>query len=259
MNLNKMFVFIFVFFGFFSALLVTMPTQFVILGVGANVQDKEAVDFFNEHNVTAYNQTLSLNLTCPGSEKRDYGLPEGQQLEFWWSVMVGTKIFQVRHLTDNFWGWWWGYHMLTVQEPYRSKLKDPRYPDTLVKEDVVTNLFDEDYNASYCEFACGCGISLKLFIMTYNQSWTLSESWDNNKLKLFTSYDIDWTKTGTSMWHIMGQLLAFQNPNLGVPGVFGYVLNKGLSLLLTASVLLLFFALITSVIPFIRGWVGGGG
>jgi len=200
---------------------------------------------------------LSLNLTYGESQQFDFGLPEGQKLEFWWDMYLGTgrSQFEIRHLTDDLWGWWWGWHNLEVQEPYRSRLEKTYWTNSLGKEDVITNLFDEDYNATYCEFACD-HLKIKIFILTYNQSWTLEESWDNEKLKIYTSYDIDWSKTGTSMWGVMTQLLTFQNPNLGIPGVFGTILTIGFGGALWACIAVLFFALITSVIPTISGWRG---
>lgn len=258
MNLNKMFVFIFVFLGLFAVLLTTMPPDFIILGIDANVQDKEVRDYFDERDVTVYNNTLTLDLIFKEEQQFDFSLPEGQKLEFWWGHYdIFGDILGLRHLVDNLWGWWYNWHWLEVQEPYITQ-GNVNYPEFGLTKDDLLALFDEDYNASYCEFTCD-SISVKLFVAPYDQSWTLSESWDNEKLKLYTSYNVDWSETGTSMWHIMFQLLAYQNPNLGIPGLGGLILGYGLSLSLTASILLLAFALITSVIPFIRGWVGGGG
>ncbi|MCK4433971.1 hypothetical protein KAU92_00670 [Candidatus Bathyarchaeota archaeon] len=256
MNLNKMFVFIFVFFVFSAILISTMPAEFIQLGIEASYQDKEARDFFDKHDVTMYDYTLCFNLTYGEPEQFDFGLPEGQQLQFWWGQFVAMDRLQLRHLTDNFYGWWWGRHNLEVQEPYRSKLKYPDYPKLgLCKEDVVTNLYDEEYNASYCEFKCD-HIFVRVFVFTYDDSWTLEESWDNHELKIITSYGIDWNSTTTNMWHIMAQLLAFQNPSLGIPGVGGMILSVGVGAGLWACIAILFFALITSVIPTISGWRG---
>lgn len=256
MNLNKMFVFIFVFFGMFSVLLVNMPTEFIELEIGASVQDKEVRDFFSERDVTMYNQTYVANLTYPCQEQVEWGLPEGQKLEFWWDYCTHftCKMLQLRHLTRHWTGWWWDWHYLTIPSPYweRTPLKTGLGLD---KAGVLA-LWNEDYNASYCEWNCD-HISVKVFIVTANESLTLEESWDNGELKLFSSYSIDWTKTGTSMWHIMMQLLAFQNPNLGIPGVGGAILGVGLGLALWACIALLAFAFITAVIPFIGGWGKG--
>ena len=260
MNLNKMFVFLFVFLGFSSVLLAYMPGELLELGViDASYQDKEARDYFDANDVLMYNYTLSINLTYGESQQKDFGLPEGQQLEFWWDYYTfwpNQDFFQLRHLTDSFWGWWWGWHLLTLTEQYWSKTS-LKSGIGLTKQSVL-ELFNEDYNASYSEWSCD-HLNVKLFILTANQSWTLEESWDNGKLKLFTSYEIDWSATGTSMWTIMAQILTFQNPDLGIPGDGGAILSHGVSLALWGSIALLAFAFITSVIPFIRGWVGGGG
>jgi len=240
----------------FAALLAYMPADFRILGIEADVQDKEVVDFFNAQNVTMYNNTLSVNLTYGESQQFSFGLPEGQELEFWWDYYVAwpnQDFFQLRHLTDDLWGWWWGWHLLTLTEPFwsRTSLKSGI---GLTKQGVL-ELFDEDKNYTYCEWSCSHS-KVKLFILTANQSWTLAESWDNGKLKLFTSYNIDWTATGTSMWGVMGELLAFQNPALGIPGIGGEILAKGFGGGLWACIAILFYALITSVIPFVSGWTG---
>lgn len=260
MNLNKMFVFIFVFLGFSAVLLATMPTEFISLGVEASVQDKEVVEYFNANDVLVYNYTLGFNLTYEDEEQYDFGLPEDQKLEFWWNdesyYGIGdVEMFEVRHLSKVMFGWWYGYHELEVMDPYSHSLFDPEVG--LSKEDVLL-LWDESANASYCEFECD-HIMVKVFIMTANISWTLEESWDNEIIQIYTTYDIDWDETGVSMWHIMGQLLSWQSPSLGIPGTGGTIISYAVSAGLWASIALLFFAFVTSIIPFIRGWVGGGG
>ena len=258
MNLNSMFVGIFVFFIIFSALLVTMPTQFQSLGITANVKDKEAEEYFDKADVLAYNNTLSLNLTYPESKKYDFNLQPGQKLDFWWGeeYVLGYSVgamLQLRHLENELWGWWYNWHRLIVQEPYALHVVNPDWGLTNAE---ILALFDDDLNASYCEFSCS-QISVKLFIVTYNESWTLEESLNNGKMQLYTSYDVDWSATGVSMWHIMMQILSFQNPDLGIPGTFGYVLGLGFGGMLWACIAILVFALITSVIPTVSGWRGG--
>jgi len=257
MNLNKMFVFIFVFMLVFAALLVTMPGEFRLLGITADVQDKEAEEFFNEADILMYNNTLTLNLTYPESKKYDFDLPSGQKLDFWWGeeYVLGYSVgamLELRHLENELWGWWYQWHRLIVQEPYASQVQNPDWGITNAE---ILELFDEDYNASYCEFSCS-HISVKLFITTYNQSWTLAESIANGKITLYTTYNVDWTSTGVSMWHVMMQILAFQNPDLGIPGIFGQILAAGFGGGLWACIAILVFALITSVIPTISGWRG---
>lgn len=253
MNLNKMFVFIFVFFITFAVFLSTMPPEFLLLGVGADVQDKEAEEYFTAQDVLMYNYTLSFNLTSGGTETFGYGLPGDQLIAFEW-INLGppqNHMLWFSHLVANLWGWWYNQHDLLILEPYRSLVSS----DHITKADLLI-LWNEDRNASYAEWGCS-HISVKLFILPYNSSWTLSESWDNGYLKFMSSYEVDWSETGASMWHIMLQLLTFQNPDLGIPGIGGLILSAGVGGALWASVALLVFALITSVIPFVSGWGEG--
>jgi len=256
MSLNRMFVFIVVFFVFSASLLSFFPPEFRILGMQAEYQDKEVADYFDEHNVLQYNYSFSLNLTYPDIQTKDYGLPGNEKLEFQWVygdyMLYQEDVIELRHTDSGFMGWWTVWHRLEVQEPYASQVQFPGWG--LLKEDVVA-LWDEEYNASYSEWSCD-HMDVKLFIFSANQSWTIEESWDNGELVFFTSYGVDWEKTGYSMWGVMGQLMAFQNPDLGIPGQGGSILSAGVGAALWAGVALLFFALITSVIPFIRGWGG---
>jgi len=258
MNLNKMFVFLFVFLGFSAVFLQNMPHQFLNMGVEASYEDKEAKQFFDARDVLTYNNTYTANLTYPCAEKAEWGLPEAERLEFWWGYCTHfqTDMLQLRHLIRHWTGWWWDWHYLTIPSPWWEKT--PLQTGLGLDKAGVLALWNEDYNASYCEWECE-HLNAKVFIVTANQSWTLEESWDNGELKVFSSYNVDWSKTGTSMWYIIGQLLAFQNPNLGIPGIGGTILSHGVALALWACIALLAFAFITSVIPFIRGWVGGGG
>jgi len=236
-----------------------MPTEFIILGVEASVQDKEVVDYFNAHDVIVYNYTASFNLTYEEEHEEDYGLPEDQKLEFWWNdeeyYGIGNiEMFELRHLTKVWLGWWYAYHELEVIQPYASLVFDPEVG--LTKDDVIA-LWDDEANHAYCEFQCD-HLAVKVFIMSANASWTIEESWDNEILNVYVSWNIDWDETGISMWHIMGQLLAWQAPALGIPGVGGLILSRLISLAMWASIGILFFAIITAIIPFIPGWKGGG-
>lgn len=258
-SLNKKFVAIFVFFGLFAILLATMPSQYASMGMNASVQNKEAVDFFSSQNVTVYNNTETVNLTRGSPVKLQWGLPTSERLEFWWdneprAPWMGAVV-ELRHLTQQIFGYWVGWHRLEVQQSYRNMMEEPNYPKYMQKEDVVTNFWVEEYNASYVELACE-HIMVKLFIVTANQSWTLEESWNNNQLSMYSSYNIDWNKTSTSAWGILMQLLTFQNPELGIPGNFGLILSTLISLTLWGSIGLIAFAMITALVPFVSGWGG---
>lgn len=262
-SLNRLFISIFVFLGTFSILLMFMPTEFYqnLTGYsGASAQDKEVVSYFDAHGMTVYNQTLALdNETNPfleygSSQSFDYGLPEGQKLEFWWDVEYGRPMFEIRHTNPGLFGWWTEHHSLIIQEPYKSQagLGDIPSPLGLEKQHLV-NLWNEDYNACYAEWKCN-HILLKAFVFPYNETKTIGESWDDGYLGIYTSYNINWDAIKPSAWSLLTSLLLFQAPELGLEGMGGSILSYLIGLVLWSSIAILAFAILTSLIPFISGW-----
>lgn len=59
-----------------------------------------------------------------------------------------------------------------------------------------------------------------------------------------------------SAWTLLAQILTFQSPDLGIPGIGGTILSYILGAGIWASIVLLIFAAVTSVIPTISGWRG---
>lgn len=254
-NLNKWFVGIFVFIGIFGIFLSTVPSIFQSLGVTASVTEKEAVAVFTVHNITMYNQTLSVDLDQDAEYFSSYGLPSPQRLHFYWFYSYPNWVIGITHQIAKIGGYWYSYERLDVQEPYLS-LKETSYVAyTLEEEDIVTNLFDAELNATYVEMASS-RIALNLMIRPRSNGSTIQQAWDAGELTLYTSYDVDWTKTGESMWNIMFQILAFQTPTLGISGTFGLILTRALSFTLWAMIGVLAYALVTAVIPTVSGWRG---
>lgn len=259
-SLSKTFVVVFVFLGTFSLLVSFIPAEFYSYQedktYSPTLQDKEATAFFSANNVTVYNTTLSLNndtypfLHYGESQSFDFGLPEGHKIEFWWDVEISQPAFEIRHTSPGPFGWWTEYHRLAVMEPYRSLVGHMGW---LRKSDLEVLWNNKGGNASYCEFECD-HISVKIFISPANSSWTIGESWDNQYLQVFTSYDIHWQQTGVGMFTVLTHLLLFQSPNLGMSGVGGTILTTIIALFLWACIAIIMFAIITALIPFISGW-----
>jgi len=248
-------------FGLFATLITFMPSEFLRWGVEAKYQDKEAAEFFNAHNVTAYNYTIAFNLTFGESHTEEFGLPGDEKLEFWWNqfyVMPGVLIdmFQLRHTNPSwFFGAWREHHKLKVEEPYATKA-NVLYPNWGLRREEFLALTDDETQVFYCEFSCE-HINAKVGAVPYNASWSMAESWDNGKLKIYVSYKVDWEKTGLNMWTIIWNLLQFRNVELGIPGVGGQIITVAIGLALWACIAIITLALVTAFIPFIPGWRGG--
>jgi len=254
-SLNKKFITIFVFFGLFATLLATMPNEYLQMGVGATVQDKEAVAFFSSQNVTIYNNTVLINMTSGTHQEIDWGLPSPEKVEFRWDTDIVYLTIQVRHLRKKFLGFWYGWHRLKVQEPYRSLMHDPDLEQWMREQDIVTNFFSVESNSSYVELA-GDIIIMKLFVKPTLSNETMQEAWDNGRLTLYSTYNIDWSQTSTGAWGVLMQMLTFQSPTFGLTGVFGSIISALITLSLWGSIALIAFAIITALLPFVSGWGG---
>lgn len=248
---SKLLIFSFCFLGVFGLIMATMPTEFASQAWNAGYIEKEAAEYFSMANVTQYQNVLNFNISYPGSKQYDFGLPSGQKIEFWWDQkLMGTagwqKVFQVRHLTDQFWGYWYGWHALEFDRVYFSTDK------TILFKGDLEHFWDDSINASL--FWCECDhIRTNVLFIPYNSSWTIGESWDNDELKVVTSYEMDWNATGLSSWTILGQLLTFQSPNLGIGGIGGTILNTLIALPVWVSIAICVIKLVQSMIPFIKG------
>lgn len=229
----------------FTTLMVLMPTQFITQTWNPTYEEKEAGNYYSVNNVTQYASTYSFNLTFPSYNATDFGLPSGQQLQFWWGVTLGVgKSFQVRHLTDQFFGWWWGWHNLEFDNGEIA----------LSRSDLAERM-DTDTNTSLFWVDCD-HVRTSIFIIPYQASWNITESWDNDELRFVTSYEVDWNASSVNAWTVLGQLLSFQSPNLGIVGIGGVILDTILALpfyILTGIAVIM---LVQSMLPFIRGLVG---
>lgn len=90
-------------------------------------------------------------------------------------------------------------------------------------------------------------------ILKANGTDTLGESWDNDILIYSLSWEIDFDAMKPSVWLLLGQLLTFQSPDFGIPGVFGEIITYALSLVIWAVIILISYTVITKLIPTIQG------
>lgn len=269
-SMNKMFIGVFLFLGFFAFLLGTIPNAFFVNTSGysgASAQDKEVIEYFDAHGMTVYNYTLRLDnssepfLHYGESQKFGFGLPEDQKIEFWWDFYVGGTpkaqfqfvSLQVRHTSPGLFSWWTNYHILEIDEPYYAK-SGMLFPNgNGLSKEGLENLWVDEYDASY--FECSCDhIDVKIFVFPYMENLTIGQSWDAHYLGIMTSYSVDWEAMKPSAWNLLTNLLLFQNPQIGLEGLGGEIIAYILGLSLWGCIAILAFAIVTSLVPFISGW-----
>lgn len=112
--------------------------------------------------------------------------------------------------------------------------------------------YEDSYNLSIT--ARGSVLSASMILKAVG-NYTLGESWDNGELQYSLSYEIDFDAMKPSAFTLIGQLVTFQNPDFGIPGVFGTILTYIIALSIWACIILLAYTIITKLIPTIQGGV----
>jgi len=240
-----MLIYIFVFLALFMVVFASMPGDYIATYFASSAGvDQDIADYYSLANVTMYNQAENFSLSYPeGQIDFDMGLPGGQRVQFLWGNDIWSKIIGVRHLTDEFFGIWYGWH----------RLKFDGLGDSLgiLRPDLVTN-WDDSINGSL--FWADCNhIRVSMFVQPNGTYTDIGESYDNNELRFIISYEVDWNATQISAFNVLGKLLMFQSPDLRIPGTGGTIINMVVSAPIWSMIAILIIKIIQSVIPFIRG------
>jgi hypothetical protein len=258
--LSKALIFVFTSFGVFAILLGTMPSEFITQTFNPKYVDPEVREKFEAVDVMMYDNVGNDNMTYPYSSLEDgpappdweAGLPSGQYLEVWWSEDSYVKTLEARHATAAWWGW-------------NSVILWPKYANGSwvtvgggkwlgIWRDHIVSAWDEEKNCSAFYFVGPVTTSI-LFFPT-NQSKTIGEAWDEGKISYYLSYQVNWNATGLSAWNIVGQLISFQIPDLGVPGVGGTILSMVIAFPFWSLIAYLVYKIVAGVIPLVSGGAG---
>lgn len=250
--LSKALVFVFVTLGMFALLMGTMPSEFISETWNPNYRDVETKETFDAVDILMYENAESGELNYgDGPLQYDFGLPSGQKLEIDWVIRYGQSYVYVRHLVGQTLGYWTNYHNLDVYTTSGVMLP---YNDKMFKPDLVAN-WNPDKNASIFNVKCD-HITSNIIFQPRNSSWTIGESWDQEKLNFAMSYEVNWNATGVSAWTIVAQLLTFQAPNLGIGGIAGVILNAIIAIPMWSLIAYIVYKIVVGIIPFVSG--GGG-
>lgn len=220
-----------------------MPIQFQSVEFSPSYIDKEVADYYDRHNITRYENTLQLDITYPSNQKSQMGLPANNEIEFWWDSKIHIgKCLEIRHIDFYILGIAVGKHNVK----FNSTQSEIRYQE-------LNERWDTTLNSSYFpEMSCD-HIFFSMFVFPTNESLTIEESWFADELSIYASYDYHFNATNVNAWNVVFDLLAFQNPNLGVGGVAGTILNYVIAVPIWVITGLAVLKLVQSMIPFIKG------
>lgn len=258
--LSKTVIFLFVFLGLFALFLTTIPGQFLTSPFSPKYISKEVREQFKSLDVIMYSNAKTGTISYPDPPLAfEFGLPIGQYLEFDWvtttvaQYTIPFEAIYLRHLVAGFGGYWYDYHNLELYYENNTKFEFV-FGEWCLKENLV-NAWDSTKNASIFYASCP-HIMTSVIMAPWDASWTIAESWDNEKLNYTLSYQWNPNSTVFSAFTLLAQLLTFQSPNLGVPGIFGQILNYLIAAPIWAMIAYLIFKFITGIIPFLSGGSG---
>jgi len=252
-----MLIFLFVCVAIFGVLFATIPSAFFATSHEARVgSDKAVAETLSLANLTVYDNLGSDNMTYSYRSFTDHPsapqFPTGvtdEYLDIWWgadsAVRIQSRSLQFRR-TYKVW-WWWGFERLEVS--YGNGTGS--YP--VILDYHLTQAWDNEVNAS--TFYGTSSHVLASIAFTYNQTKysSISDAYWSGELSYDLSHEVNWNATNVNAFTILGQLLTFQNPNLGITGTGGTILNILIASPFWVMTAILIIKLIQSIIPFIRG------
>jgi hypothetical protein len=259
--LSKAILFSFCFLGMFALLFAAVPLEFRAHQQAWSptyfATDEEVAAFFNAHNITLYSSSSAGALNYPEAVEVQAGLPPGQNLRIWWEdheiYEYGGLMFkslgisyQTQHYFLGVWQYW-------THEDLHYLKNGVNRGDYIVK-DVLVNDFETSLNGTYYDARCNSGIQVSI-LYTGNET-TIGESWDANKLNFMISYELNATASAINMFTLLGEILTFQAPSLGISGWLGYLFNQIIAIPIYALSGYLIYKLITGIAPFLSGGSG---
>lgn len=259
--LSRSVIYAFVLLGLFALLMGTLPNAYLAAQQSWNPtyyrSDREVVSFFNKNNITLYDNAAQDTLIFPQTGVDGYKVPlrEGEQLsiefgDFHFTLAdPGIKSLWISHeVQHNIGGviFWWTHTYLTYYNETGN-----------VGSIIVKNQLLYDYSSSLNGSLYNAKDDTTNLNIVYSpENRTMAESWDNGFIHFMLSYTFNASATAMSMWSLLGQLLTFQSPDLGIPGTMGDILNAMIAIPMSALIIYILYKVIAGLVPMLSGGSG---
>lgn len=267
--LSKALVFVFTTFGVFAVLMGFMTPQFITETFNPSYVDPQVRQTFEAADVMVYDNLGADNMTYQYSSLNppdldgdgndadwSAGLPSGQYFEVWWSEVAGfwgVRSLEMRHTTKV----WYGWAFVNLQIKYLNGSWigiSPGSYSIRINKAILENGWSAETNCS--GFYASGPVTVSILFMPTDQSKTIGQAWDDGHISYMFSYEVNWNSTGLNAWNIVGQILSFQIPNLGVPGIAGTIIGLIISFPYYSLIAYIVYKLIAGLIPFLSGGSG---
>jgi hypothetical protein len=258
--ISKLIIFCFSFLGIFALLFVAVPAAFYEnqeAWVPSYFRtDQQVTKFFNAHNITVYNSQYTASLIYPSHNEIDGGLGAGKKLDIYWDLVNIGNVLTVEALGINYLTqhWFLGVFEYWTQEGLHfTALKNGNSRGDWIIKNYLETDFESRKNGTAYFARCNSGVTASI-LYTGNETGTIGNSWDAGKLAFMLSYEFNATSSSVNMFTLLGQILTFQAPSLGVPGLMGDLLNAIIAIPIYAMSGFIIYKLITGIAP----WLSGG-
>jgi len=253
--LSKALVFVFVVLGIWAMLISNIPSEFIYAAYSPTYRPMQVRQEFEAQNLLMYSSWASDSMTYPYSSLTDGPSPPdwelnvtSQYLEVWWSTSWTPKIIMFNHVEQVWWGWQKHCELIF------SFVNGTEIAPWITKE-IAEQAWSSTTNSSRFYVKCD-HISTSVFFVPTNQSKTIGEAWDEGKISYTLSYDVDWTKQGTTAWTIIKDLLTFKAPDLGIPGLGGQILSAVVAFGIWPLIAYICYKFVAGLLPFVSGGSG---
>lgn len=262
---TKTLLFFFCFVGMFAVLFAAIPSEYFYAGSyeSSSGVDKEVAEYLSLANVTVYDTGKQDNMTFDYTSLEDSPSPPNYLIagttddfcEVWWASVVGVKGIQLRHAIRKTIPWlYYDYHQMDIYYANGSRIQELVFGESTIFKSTIMAGWDASSGSSSFYGQCPHALfSVAFTIHNATRDATIGDAWDSGEIDYYLSYERNWNSTSINAATLLGQLLTFQNPNLGIPGLLGIVLNYSIALPFWVIAAVAIIKLVQSVIPMIRG------
>lgn len=260
--LSKAIIFSFSFLGIFAILFVNIPNGFrtnqATWSPSYFRTDEQVAKFFNAHNITLYGSSVSSGLAFPEHDTIPWG--SGKQLDVWWDErpvshpelpMPPARFLGISYETQHWFMGVWGYW--TFERLHYTSLKGGVSRGDFLYKSNIEDDFETTKNGTAYLARNNSGVQVSI-LYTGNGTGTIGQSWDAGQLAYMMSYELNATASAINMFTLLGQILTFSAPTLGITGFFGDLMNAMIAIPIYALTGFLIYKLITGIAP----WLSGG-
>jgi hypothetical protein len=209
-------------------------------------------------NATGYTTTATVNTGLSSPPQWTSGMPQGQILEIWYGdestpvLSLLNPFFELRQTQINTYPIFGGYYFKELSRLtfYNASGRINSYG--LSKTDLTGN-WDAEANATKLT-ARNNQLAVSVVIQPLWNNETIAQAATNHRLQYYLSYGVNATQTGIGLFSIVSQILTFQSPTLGIPGIGGVIVDDVIALFVWSVLGYLIYKLLAGLVP----WLSGG-